>query len=99
MNTSYRTNINLHPLQIPFVVYDNSIPALRATVNRTLVIAPPCDYGQYTCTDTDASGTKAVSCSPVQCNLRCACLRLTHDMQPQVHSWLRQPRCSHCWLE
>lgn len=58
------------PWQIPYVMFDDSIPARRATINRTLVVAPPCDPRQYTCSDTNSSGGTAISCSPVPCSLR-----------------------------
>lgn len=37
------------PPQVTFVVYDDASPPNRASVNRTLVIVPPCDTGTYAC--------------------------------------------------
>lgn len=69
------------------MVYDKSVPANRATVNRTLVVAPPCDPGQYACSDGTAGGGTAIVCSPVLCSVRCGAVLRSHHAQHAQHAW------------
>lgn len=54
-------------LQVQFVAWGESQPALNATATRTIVVAPPCDPGLYAC--PPLTGGAGVLCSSVACSL------------------------------
>lgn len=54
--------------QVPFLVWGEAQPAQNATISRTVVVAPPCDMGQYTCPCLTGDST-GVLCSSIPCNL------------------------------